>query len=154
MHTLVTTLGFYALCMPLVSCFFDFGPGRLWPIESSLTVAVSGYSRLLITVGNIEVQRMSWIPQALAFDQAEQCRLELKAGVECATDRIMNAKAAAAAAAATGMSAAAAAQRLVISTSTRYPAMSVCTGVGQSLSEKDKETDEVIESFLNSDRIV
>jgi hypothetical protein len=51
------------------------------------------------------------------------------------------------------MSAAAAAQRLVISTSTRYPAMSVCTGVGQSLSEsnghavielfeKDEETDE------------
>jgi hypothetical protein len=59
---------------------------------------------------------MSWIPQALAFDQAEQCQLELKAGVECATDRIENTKVAAAAAAATGMSAAAAAQRLVVST--------------------------------------
>jgi hypothetical protein len=101
--------------MPLVACFFDFGPGRLWPIESSLTAAISGYSRLLTTVGNIEVQRMSWIPQALAFDQAEQCQLELKAGVECAADRIENAKAAAAAAAATGMSAAAAVQRLVVS---------------------------------------
>jgi hypothetical protein len=137
MHTLVTTLGFYALCMPLVACFFDFGPGRLWPIESSLTAAVSGYSRLLNTVGNIATQRMSWIPQALAFDQAEQCQLELKAGVECATDRIMNAKAAAAAAA-TGMSAAAAAQRLgdplrYLPPLSSTTAISVCTGLGQSL---------------------
>jgi Ca2+-binding EF-hand superfamily protein len=115
-HALATTLGFYALCAPLIGCVLEFGPGNLWSSEGTDVLSLNTAGQLvtvLWAVGQIEVQRMACLSFALAFDKKESRQLELKAGVECATDIIALATNAAATGAATGMAAAARARQLV-----------------------------------------
>jgi Ca2+-binding EF-hand superfamily protein len=116
LHALATTLGFYALCAPLIGCVLEIGPGNFWPDEGTDALSLNTAGQLITFswgLGQIEVQRMCCLSFALAFDKKEARQLELKAGIETASDRIQITANAAATGAATGMAAAARAHQLV-----------------------------------------